>query len=273
MAKELVRLGAKCVQTCDILAENAKIDGCKPLEDWTSTPCDFLVPCANSLAITEEVATNFPKGIKYCTGATNSPFASQKAKDVFAARGVSHVPESISSAGAILADSVEWYDIDLYQTVEPSLMYGWVRGISRDKARTMSHLADLKAHNMEDAVGDVTPSRTGDPVGKTFPDWIKENTKKTDTLIVGGGMAGTSTAFGLAQKGGGLNSILVERGQTVAPPSASSNGDSRMYRRMYSNEFFSKMQATALDRWREVEEMTGETLLQKNGLLFYGEGE
>ena len=84
-------------------------------------------------------------------------------------------------------------------------------------------------------------------------------------------MAGTSTAFGLAQKN--LNSILVERGSSVAPPTASSNGDSRMYRQMYSNEFFSKMQTTALERWREVEEITGETLLQKNGLLFYGEGE
>ena len=103
-----------------------------------------------------------------------------------------------------------------------------------------------------------------------FPDWIKENTEKTDTLIIGGGMAGTSSAFGLAQKG--LKSIVVERGPSVAPPTASSNGDSRMYRRMYSDEFFSKMQATALDRWRDVEEMTGEKLLQKNGLLFYGEG-
>ena len=270
VAKELVRMGAKKVNTCDIYFEAANIDGCHPVQDWTATPCDFLVPCANSLAITEEVAENFPEGIKYCTGATNSPFASQKAKDIFAARGVSHVPESISSAGAILADSVEWHDIDLYQTVEPSLMYGWVRSLSRDKARSMSHLADLQAHNMAEVIGEVTPSRSGNPIGSEFPDWIKENTKKTDTLIVGGVMAGTSTAFGLAQKG--LNSILVERGSSVAPPSASSNGDSRMYRRMYSDEFFSKMQATALERWRDVEDMTGEKLLQKNGLLFYGEG-
>ena len=270
VAKELVRLGAKRVQTCDIFPECAKIDGCIPIDDWTSTSCDFLVPCANSLAITEDVAANFPNDIKYCTGATNSPFASQSAKDVFSDRGVSHVPESISSAGAILADSVEWCDIDLYQTVEPSLMYGWVRSISREKAFTMSKLADLKAHNMAGVIDDVTPSREGDPVGKAFPDWIRENTKKTNTLIVGGGMAGTSTAFGLAQKG--IASILVERGDTVAPPSASSNGDSRMYRQMYSDEFFSKMQTTALKRWRDVEAITGETLLQKNGLLFYGEG-
>ena len=62
---------------------------------------------ANSLAITEEVATDFPEGLKYCVGAANSPFANEKAKSIFSKRGVMHIPESISSAGAILADSVE----------------------------------------------------------------------------------------------------------------------------------------------------------------------
>ncbi len=107
VAKELVRLGAKCVQTCDLYPEAANIKGCTPIKDWASTTCDFLVPCANSLAITEDVAMNFPEGIKYCVGATNSPFANKKAKEIFDARGVMHIPESISSAGAILADSVE----------------------------------------------------------------------------------------------------------------------------------------------------------------------
>lgn len=107
VAKELVRLGAKHVQTCDLYPQAAKIDGCTPIEDWANAPCDFLVPCANSLAITEEVARNFPEGIKYCVGATNSPFANDKAREIFDKRGIMHIPESISSAGAILADSVE----------------------------------------------------------------------------------------------------------------------------------------------------------------------
>jgi len=107
VAKELVQLGAACVQTCDLFKDSTKIEGCTPIEDWASTSCDFLVPCANSLAITEEVAENFPDGVKYCVGATNSPFANIEARDIFNKRGVMHIPESISSAGAILADSVE----------------------------------------------------------------------------------------------------------------------------------------------------------------------
>merc|ERR1711966_273687 len=91
VAKELVRLGAKSVQTCDLYSEAAAIDGCTVIEDWANTECDFLVPCANSLAITEDVALNFPKGIKYCVGATNSPFANDKAREIFDKRNVMHI--------------------------------------------------------------------------------------------------------------------------------------------------------------------------------------
>ena len=76
-------VGALKVQTCDLFPEATNIKGCTPITEWATTSCDFLVPCANSLAITEEVAKNFPEGIKYCVGATNSPFGNQKAKDIF----------------------------------------------------------------------------------------------------------------------------------------------------------------------------------------------
>lgn len=98
---------------------------------------------------------------------------------------------------------------------------------------------------------------------------IEDHSSSTDTLIIGGGLAGTATAFSLAEKG--IKSTLVEQGSTLAPATASSNGDSRMYRKMYSSEFFSKMQAKALERWADVEKKTGISLLQQNGLLFYGE--
>lgn len=269
VAKELIKYGAKRVQTCDIYPELALIEGCHAVTDWRTTPCDFLVPCANSLAITEEVATNFPPGLQYCCGATNSPYENPEARAIFDNRDVIHIPESISSAGAILADSVEWDDIKLYQTVEPTLMYGWIRDISRRKAKSLAVQADLKASNINTVLNSVIPSRTGEPVGKEFPDWIEDSKQKTDTLIIGGGLAGTSTAFALGQKD--MKSILVEQGESIAPASASSNGDSRMYRQMYSNELFSKMQSIALKRWAEVEEISGETLLHQNGLLFYGE--
>jgi len=148
-------------------------------------------------------------------------------------------------------------------------MYGWIRDISRDKASKLALHANKNPSNIDSNLNEVVPSRDGDPVGKEFPQWIEENSMTTETLIIGGGVAGTATAFSLAQKG--IDSILVEQGSSIAPPTASSNGDSRMYRKMYSNEFFSKMQAQALERWNDVEEISGEKLLEENGLLFYGE--
>lgn len=227
VAKELVRLGAKRVQTCDVRQGAAQIDGCIEIEDWTKANCDFLIPCANSLAITEVVAKNFPDGIKFCAGATNSPFSSQISKDIFANdRGVFHVPESVSSAGAVLADSVEFSHLDLYRTVEPALLYGWIRNLSRKKASDIVELASKNAAKMEASSKDVVPPRAGDPVGARFPQWIEDNTLKTQTLIVGGGMAGTATAFSLSERYN-TKSVLVEAGSTVSPPEGSSNGDSR----------------------------------------------
>jgi len=269
VAKELVRMGAKHVQTCNLYPQAAEIEGCTPIMDWAGTECDFLVPCANSLAITEEVARGFPEGIKYCVGATNSPFANEKAKEIFDGRGIMHIPESISSAGAILADSVEWSNINLYQIVEPAKMYGWIRDISREKASDLAGHANQEPHYVEPNLKNVVPSREGAPVGKDFEKWIEDNSSHTETLIVGGGLAGTATAFSLAEKG--IRSTLVEQGSSLSPPTGSSNGDSRMYRKMYSSEFFSKMQAQALDRWKDVERKSGIKLLQENGLLFYGE--
>lgn len=148
-------------------------------------------------------------------------------------------------------------------------MYGWIRDISKIKASKLIVESSKEPIKVDNNLLNVVPTRIGDPVGKEFPEWIKENSQVTDTLIIGGGVAGTATAFSLSEKG--TQSILVEQGDSLAPTTASSNGDSRMYRKMYSSEFFSKMQAKALDRWTDVEQATGESLLEENGLLFYGE--
>lgn len=148
-------------------------------------------------------------------------------------------------------------------------MYGWIRDISRAKASDLASHANQEPQEVESNLKNVVPPRDGTPVGEDFQRWVEDHSSSTQTLIVGGGLAGTATAFSLSEKG--IRSIIVEQGPSLAPPTASSNGDSRMYRKMYSSEFFSKMQAKALDRWEDVEKKSGKSLLQENGLLFYGE--
>ncbi|KAG7370600.1 glutamate dehydrogenase/leucine dehydrogenase [Nitzschia inconspicua] len=272
VAQELVRLGAKDVKTCDIEAERALIPGCSPLkngQEWFHQQVDFLVPCANSFAINEQVLQEM-KPPRFIVGATNQPYASAEVRASFDEKGSFHVPESISSAGAILADSVEWTHPDLFRGgASSSQVYGWIRDLSKDKANQLCRKAGNDAKAVLQATEEVYADSSNDPIGQTFPDWILENTVLTDCVIVGGGMAGTAAAY--ANSKAGIKTLLVEQGDSLAPKTASSNGDSRMYRQMYSNPFFSQMQTKALDMWKVLEEECGEQLLHQNGLLFYGE--
>ncbi|KAL3927320.1 MAG: hypothetical protein SGARI_005358, partial [Bacillariaceae sp.] len=146
---------------------------------------------------------------------------------------------------------------------------GWIRDLSIAKSRDLCQKANNDAKSILKATDNVYADNKKDPIGKSFPDWIKENSKVTDCVVLGGGMAGTAAAY--ANSKAGIKTLLVEQGDSLAPKTGSSNGDSRMYRQMYSNSFFSKMQTAALDQWSILEKEAGEQLLHQNGLLFYGE--
>ena len=110
VAKQLTILGAKEVLTVDVNVERSALPGCTQLpsdSDWWATECDALVPCSASGLLTTERAAQLR-----CTaivGATNLPFASIEAKEVAENdRGVIFVPEGVSSAGAVVVDSVRF---------------------------------------------------------------------------------------------------------------------------------------------------------------------
>ena len=44
-----------------------------------------------------------------------------------------------------------------------------------------------------------------------------------------------------------------------------------MYRELYSSEYCSVMQTEALKLWHELEQASGQELLKRHGLLFYGD--
>ena len=107
-------------------------------------------------------------------------------------------------------------------------MYGWIRDLSQEKATELCKRAENFAPKILQATQDVYADNTEEPIGKSFPDWIEENSKAIDCVILGGGMAGTAAAY--ANTKAGIKTLLVEKGQTLAPKVASSNGDSRMVR-------------------------------------------
>merc|ERR1712176_421450 len=103
-----------------------------------------------------------------------------------------------------------------------------------------------------------------------FSTWRNSEEDTYDIVVVGGGMAGTATSYYLSKLAPDLKVAVLESGE-LADKKASSYGASRMYRRMYSDEYFSIMQSKALDLWQDLEKESGTTLLKENGLLFYGE--
>eukprot|EP00192_Tetraselmis_astigmatica_P019612 CAMPEP_0117649580 /NCGR_PEP_ID=MMETSP0804-20121206/1051_1 /TAXON_ID=1074897 /ORGANISM="Tetraselmis astigmatica, Strain CCMP880" /LENGTH=205 /DNA_ID=CAMNT_0005455333 /DNA_START=69 /DNA_END=683 /DNA_ORIENTATION=+ len=90
-----------------------------------------------------------------------------------------------------------------------------------------------------------------------------------DVLIVGAGVAGSSASYYLTRTGG--RRVLIVEKDVPGGKLASSYGQSRMFRRMYSEEYFSTMQAKALELWVTLQDDHGVKLLKEHGLLFYGE--
>ena len=92
---------------------------------------------------------------------------------------------------------------------------------------------------------------------------------QASVVIIGGGMAGLSCAASLARQG--VSDVVLLEAKTLAHAQASSFGETRMFREMYSDPVLCKLAQEANRLWREEEVHAGEHLRETHGLLFYGE--
>ena len=122
----------------------------------------------------------------------------------------------------------------------------------------------------DEATVAVTESIDSTAAGDKLAPWMDENTRDVDVIVIGGGMAGTAAAYSLSERSPNATGVVIEAGPTTAHKGGSSYGESRMFRQMYSDKYFSDLQTQALKYWSELEQKSGETLLSENGLLFYG---
>ena len=206
---------------------------------------DVFVPCSASGILDEAFARALPA--KHVVGATNVPFLNQSAEDMF---GGNFVPECISSAGAVIVDSVEHFNRDKFELASPAPMYRFVQDATKEKTLEFMGLQKFKVPPVE-AVKRM--SRAGEISGAVVGRRFYSTAATTyDVAIAGAGIMGLATAFQLKKVDPTLRVLVCER--TPSLGNGSSGWSTGFLRAFYS---FDETMQLAIDgmeayhRWGE----------------------
>jgi monomeric sarcosine oxidase len=90
---------------------------------------------------------------------------------------------------------------------------------------------------------------------------------RAETVIVGGGLAGSAAAWALSRMG--RPCVLLEAFQP-GHDRGSSHGTARIFRRAYPDPLYIKLTGQARRLWTELEDEAGETLITVTGSLDFG---
>jgi sarcosine oxidase len=91
--------------------------------------------------------------------------------------------------------------------------------------------------------------------------------RRLDAIVVGAGVAGTAAARALGERG--AETVLFEQ-FVVGHRRGSSHGETRMFRLAYPEPDYVRLAQRALESWRALEAVAGETLLVTTGGLYAG---
>jgi sarcosine oxidase len=91
---------------------------------------------------------------------------------------------------------------------------------------------------------------------------------RADLVIVGAGLAGAAAARAAAKRG---RNVIVLDAFGPAHRNGSSHGSARIFRRAYPDPLYVRLTGQAGERWRELEDEAGESLLTVTGGLDFGE--
>ncbi|MCL1127236.1 FAD-dependent oxidoreductase [Shewanella surugensis] len=232
-------------------------------DEWQTMPCDIFIPCTPGKEISVELARKLRCSV--IVGATNIPFAEPEAKNIIDSKGILYIASFISSAGAVISDSIEHYSPSQCKKINQYAIFNFIQQLAFDK--TSEYI------NRNQAINDrFIKKNNPDPqhLANSFKIWKQNKSKYVDYTIIGAGIAGTSAAYYLSKHLDSNQKIILLDQGGIANKLGSSAGSSRMYREMYSDPFYSKLMKESLVLWRDIEKTTNVKLITQHGLLFFG---
>eukprot|EP01043_Picozoa_sp_COSAG02_P033996 COSAG02_NODE_2352_length_9081_cov_37.519372_4_plen_697_part_00 len=137
----MLRDGGARVLAMDVVPELVSNLAAAGVEDVSSHPAwwkleaDAVAPCSGPYIFTEDIVKEMQQPI--IVGATNLPFASEKAYTECINRGILFVPEGISSAGAVIEDSVEFFAPQEFVNSNPLELYAFARRCCFDQTELL----------------------------------------------------------------------------------------------------------------------------------------
>jgi leucine dehydrogenase len=165
----LIAEGGGTVLTYDLFPERAALPGCinlSHLADPWVVECDVFAPCSDSNLITESVAARL--NCQWIAGSANVPIASQQASQTLAQRSIRFVPEALTSAGAVICDSVEQYNPTAFFNAQPHEIYAFVEDLVRAKTNHLQAVLDEKNCSELDAMTWLYEDLSQLPCGTRF---------------------------------------------------------------------------------------------------------
>ena len=138
VARQLEACGAE-IFSYDIFPRNAdhpQFCNVSDCVEWWKLPFDLLILCSASNIITPTIARQL--ACESIIGSTNKPFSdTELVVDILKVQGIPWIPEAVSSAGAVICDSIEYYAPDIFQKAGADEVYSFIRDLVRDKARQL----------------------------------------------------------------------------------------------------------------------------------------
>ncbi|WP_444885305.1 NAD(P)-dependent oxidoreductase [Microbulbifer sp. PSTR4-B] len=123
--KRLVKMG-ELVSVYDHILERGNISGAvnsENIENWILQDWDIIVLASASRIIDVALARNLKARVLVCVA--NLPFASG-AQQILEEKGTIVFDEGLSSAGAVMADSIEFYNPEVWRSVSPRQVYHFI---------------------------------------------------------------------------------------------------------------------------------------------------